>query len=568
MSSGAEHRAPNRVTQTNELENKLLRSGGAPSLMRRWQKVDTEHDIPYGSGYNVDGTIVYIDKDLAAAVHDGRVDTGLSAPDTLECLCRHERVEKVLLDANNPIDSYREAHDFATAAEHHLVREKGSTPARYERGLAPLFKLCASKVIENVPADYACAAALDINDERILKALQDHGVDDADHVSRESVSYGRAAGKDRCSTCSMWGDEQNAMLAHCTMVNGLVRTDRVCDRFDPADSAEGVGGPRELILYRHGETKLNNNSDASVDRLRGWLNVPLSPAGEQQAEEAGERAAKHPPDVILTSDLKRAHDTARAISRYTHVPISEASKAFRPWDVGKLAGKVTKRVLPILDDYATNHPDKPIEGGESFNSFCRRFLCGVYDALQKYKGRILLVAHHRNDRALHAWAAGGFDPHGQIDLKVFNQKGTPTGGDTVIEIPMEALERFAMTGPEEDGVDLKVNNAESGEATEPNLSDLKPEGSEDSDMPRNSEESAEKSDVETKTSESPDQNPENYSETKPGDRTAVFDKLSEAIAALAAKEFTVTIPKTKVKKIVRTHRDSQGNLIAEITELP
>jgi hypothetical protein len=123
---------------------------------------------------------------------------------------------------------------------------------------------------------YACAAAIDIGDERILKELRDLGIEDAEKVSREAVSYGRATGHDRCSTCSMRTDEQSAMLAHCSLVNGLVRTDRICDKFDPADSTESVGGPRHIIISRHGATPLNND-DVSVDRIRSWKDIALSP---------------------------------------------------------------------------------------------------------------------------------------------------------------------------------------------------------------------------------------------------------------------------------------------------
>jgi hypothetical protein len=105
---------------------------------------DITHDIADLAGYNVPGTTRYLDRDFFHALTDpayaphlgiGPIDTGLSPADTVECLMRHEGVEKVILDADNPIDTYLPAHEHSTIAEHELVRQKGGTPLKYERGL-------------------------------------------------------------------------------------------------------------------------------------------------------------------------------------------------------------------------------------------------------------------------------------------------------------------------------------------------------------------------------------------------------------------------------------------------
>ena len=115
-----------------------------------------------------------------------------------------------------------------------------------------------------------------------------------------------------------------------------------------------------------------------------------------------------------------------------------------------MAGMVSKKAIPILADYAANKPDEVVGGGESFNTFKRRFLCGLLAILKKYQGRILIATHHRGERLVHAWAAGGYDPHGHVDIKIFNQKGEAPGSELAMTVPMSAIERFAMTGPESD----------------------------------------------------------------------------------------------------------------------
>ena len=197
-------------------------------------------------------------------------------------------------------------------------------------------------------------------------------------------------------------------------------------------------GTRTVMLIRHGATDLNDK-DVSVDRVRGWKDVPLSAGGKKEAERLGEKLMDDPPDVILTSDLKRAAETADIISMITGVPIGEKVKMFRPWDVGKWAGVKTEDALPVLADYAENKPNEPIDGGEPFTKFRDRFLAGMMAALNKYDGTIAIVTHHRNERLLRAWENAGFPSNGDIDIKTFNKEGEHTGAVIEVDVPVARL---------------------------------------------------------------------------------------------------------------------------------
>ena len=85
----------------------MLANGDGPELMKRWTALNYDYDIVYGTGYNVQGTTRYVDRDLMRCLYDaayaeklvGRpINTGMSPDDTLDCLLRHETVEKVLMD--------------------------------------------------------------------------------------------------------------------------------------------------------------------------------------------------------------------------------------------------------------------------------------------------------------------------------------------------------------------------------------------------------------------------------------------------------------------------------------
>ncbi len=197
-----------------------------------------------------------------------------------------------------------------------------------------------------------------------------------------------------------------------------------------------LSGGRKLQLIRHGATKLNND-DISVDRIRGWKDIPLSPDGRREAERLG-RTIKAP-DVLLTSDLSRALETAEIIAKHTGVKLEKPSKEFRPWDVGKFAGMKSSEAIGELAHYACEIPHQPVPGGESFNSFRQRLFAGLSRAFGEHSGVVGVVTHHRVERLLKAWQAAGFPGDGSIRKAVFDKKGDPTASSEIIEIPAGQL---------------------------------------------------------------------------------------------------------------------------------
>lgn len=128
--------------------------------------------------------------------------------------------------------------------------------------------------------------------------------------------------------------------------------------------------------------------------------------------------------VIVTSDLIRAQQTAEAIARTTEAPIVLATDALRPWHVGDITGKDIFETLPILRDHATNRQDTPLPGGESFNTFRERFLRGVQILQETYADKhVAIVTHHHGDRIMAAWEAVGFPDDLNLDFDIFLQKG-------------------------------------------------------------------------------------------------------------------------------------------------
>ena len=78
---------------------------------------------------------------------------------------------------------------------------------------------------------------------------------------------------------------------------------------------------RRLILLRHGQTHYN----ASL-RMQGQLDTELSELGVRQAHAVGRVLAPRRPWTILSSDLQRAHETARALAAEVGLDVRSDSR--------------------------------------------------------------------------------------------------------------------------------------------------------------------------------------------------------------------------------------------------
>jgi probable phosphoglycerate mutase len=67
-----------------------------------------------------------------------------------------------------------------------------------------------------------------------------------------------------------------------------------------------------LILWRHGTTEWN-----AEHRVQGHTDAALSPLGHAQATQAARSLAARRPSRLVTSDLRRAADTARPLADLT-----------------------------------------------------------------------------------------------------------------------------------------------------------------------------------------------------------------------------------------------------------
>jgi len=144
-------------------------------------------------------------------------------------------------------------------------------------------------------------------------------------------------------------------------------------------------------------------------------------------------------DRIVSSNLRRAVQTATAISKATGIPVSDKTDGLHPWHLGEMEGQPTDKVLKRINDLVTKRPNERVPGrgpkstaeGEPFNGFKRRFL-GTMSKLMKHhetnpNDRTIAVSHYRGGKLTEAWARKGFPKDFSIDTPHMTGTGSPPG---------------------------------------------------------------------------------------------------------------------------------------------
>ncbi|MFW5933698.1 MAG: 2,3-bisphosphoglycerate-dependent phosphoglycerate mutase [Actinomycetota bacterium] len=159
-----------------------------------------------------------------------------------------------------------------------------------------------------------------------------------------------------------------------------------------------------LTLIRHGQSLWNLEN-----RFTGWVDVPLTPVGEDEARAAAERLAGARFDVAYTSALSRAQETLRIIletAGITDLPVIR-DKALNERDYGDLAGLNKAATAERYGEeqvhiwrrsYATRPPN-----GEALKDTAERtlpfFERAILGDIRQGKD-VLVVAHGNSNRSI------------------------------------------------------------------------------------------------------------------------------------------------------------------------
>jgi broad specificity phosphatase PhoE len=143
-------------------------------------------------------------------------------------------------------------------------------------------------------------------------------------------------------------------------------------------------------MVRHGETDYNKSG-----RYQGQLDVPLNEEGLRQSRAAAVRLAEVPLDVIYTSDLSRARETARLVAGARTVVLDPR---LREVHVGRVQGlntaEIQEREPAFWAALQADPEGTPFPGGESPVQVQERAVEALEAIRRRYPhGRVGLVSH-------------------------------------------------------------------------------------------------------------------------------------------------------------------------------
>lgn len=137
----------------------------------------------------------------------------------------------------------------------------------------------------------------------------------------------------------------------------------------------------KIIYFVHGTT-----SDNIEGKCSGWNQVELTDLGRERAIKLGQIRKDTHFDVIFTSDLIRAIDSANlAFPNIKHIQ----DKRLRECNYGDLDGKDKK--LVVYED----HIDIPFPNGESLKEVEKRILNFIEFIKENYSGKTIGIVAHR-----------------------------------------------------------------------------------------------------------------------------------------------------------------------------
>lgn len=140
-----------------------------------------------------------------------------------------------------------------------------------------------------------------------------------------------------------------------------------------------------IVFESHGTT-FDNEAHLSS----GWNDVALSPLGEQQSKELGERYTNVHFDAIFCSDLKRAVDTAKLAffeRNMTIVPDRRLRECHY--------GDMTQYPSTQVDSEKPQRITTPFPNGESYEQTTVRMKKFLDDLRAKYDGKRVMIIGHR-----------------------------------------------------------------------------------------------------------------------------------------------------------------------------
>ena len=143
------------------------------------------------------------------------------------------------------------------------------------------------------------------------------------------------------------------------------------------------GGPDTTVcLVRHGETDWNREH-----RLQGREDIHLNERGRNQARIAAVTLQDRPWDVVVSSPLWRARETAEIIAAHLGLGAIVVMEEFIQRDYGAASGMLTHDIEQV-------YPDGRIPGLEDRHRLAERCMAAMRRVVAEFPGRNVVVVAH------------------------------------------------------------------------------------------------------------------------------------------------------------------------------
>ena len=137
-----------------------------------------------------------------------------------------------------------------------------------------------------------------------------------------------------------------------------------------------------FAFIRHGQTDWNRDY-----KLQGSSDIPLNAEGREQAHEAAGILADGGWEVVVSSPLRRARETARIIAHDLGLELGPSYPALVERDYGPLEGQSSSETV-------ARWPHRDYPGAESLDSVVSRGLAGLARVADDFRDRdVVIVAH-------------------------------------------------------------------------------------------------------------------------------------------------------------------------------
>jgi len=184
----------------------------------------------------------------------------------------------------------------------------------------------------------------------------------------------------------------------------------------------------DFVVIRHGETDWNREQ-----RFQGQIDVPLNAAGRRQAQRLAEALAGARVDLLLSSDLQRARQTAQPLERV----LSRATQTHAGWreqSFGVLEGldvpTIKTRHPALWSQWLRHDADYALPDGESVRQFHARVLAALRELARDHAGKTLLLVTHG----------------GVLDMLWRTAHGLSLSGPRACAIPNTGINRLRWRG--------------------------------------------------------------------------------------------------------------------------